>query len=850
MQSEKARLAALHSYAILDSPGESQFDHIVELVRSLFDTPISLVSLVDADRQWFKAKAGLDAPETPRDVAFCSYAIESSEIFEICDATQDDRFADNPLVTGDPHIRYYAGAPLVTEHGHRLGTLCAIDTVVRRPLDARQREILERLARIVVDEIELYRLRVVGRVAKLVSETASDALIFADCDNVITGWNPAAERMFGWTAAEAIGRSLALIMPERHRDRHADGLKRVAQGGAAKLHGKVVELEALRRDGTEFPIELSLANWQCQGSGRTEGFASIIRDISNRKAMEAERAHAQQFVETVIENLPSMLFVKDAETRQYVRTNTLAADMIGVDRNTVIGRTDADLFGDGEADLLRKRDDMVLESDGVHIFEGDMAGNGPPKLVRTKRVSFSDAGGKRYLLGISDDITDHMRAEEKVAYLANHDGLTGLQNRKAFMTDMLERNRSGQVFDLLLCNIIQFRRINEIHGRPAADALLVQIAHRMKQLLEPGDCLARIGGNELAVLRTGVNADADRLRFAQKVLVAATSGLRIGGVEIALNAKIGGALFPRDGDTPFAVMHAAELALNTARQDKERQIRFFEPGMDVRARRQNRLETDLPGAFERGEMHLAFQPIAGLESGRIEGFETLVRWHHPELGRIDPETFIALAEQNDSIPELGETILARAVAEAAGWNPPLSVAVNVSPGQIYGRDFPGNVARQLDRSGLAPERLELEITEGMLLDNRDTVIAALHALKDIGVRISIDDFGTGYSSMAYFDMFPFDKVKIDQSFVRKAHESKHASAVIRAIIGLGKDLDIPVVAEGLETDADLSLMLELGCAQVQGFLIGKPAPIETFERVIIDRTGASTTQIGPARRTA
>lgn len=834
------RYASLRDYEALEKPCGARFDPLIELIRGVAGVPNATIWIAETERRLFDDETveALGGP-MPSDMLQRELAAAEADGIEICDFAHDPRSAALEQPPDALPLRYYVGVALRSADGRLLGMLSASDTRQRPPLEPERRARLKSIADIIVDAIELRRLRVSGAISKLVGDTMSDALVLVGHNDSILLWNPAAERILGWPAAEAIGKPIEEIFVEAERGRFADIYRRLGVEGSSDRFAEPVELDAQDRDGNIVPVRVALAQWDVAGLNNSSGVAALISDISDRKRLETEYERTSRFLDTVVESLPSMLFVKDAETRRYVRINQCAAEGAGFDQAAMIGHTDAELFGPDKAATLRARDDEVLDSGEVRIFEGDMIGQEGRRLVRTKRVAFADPRGKKYLLGITDDITDHVRANQRASFLADHDALTGLRNRRAFMTAMLDMERAGTVFDVILCNISRFRQINDVHGRAAADALLVQISYRLRQLLGPEDRIGRVGGSEFAILRAGDDANAQRLQFAQRVLVTATTGLSIGGTDIALAANIGAARFPSDGDAPLVLMNAAELALERAKRDRQEPIRFFEAGMDTTARHQNQLVTGLPGAFDRGEMTLAFQPIAGIESGRVEGFESLMRWHHPGQGQVSPEKFIALAEQFDLIGALGDQALTRVTHEAATWQPSLSIAVNVSPGQIHGQNFPALVERCLAESELEPRRLELEITEGMLLDKREDVIAALHALRDMGVRITIDDFGTGYSSMAYLDMFPFDKIKIDRSFVRKMHDSQHAFAVVRAVIGLGRDLDILVVAEGVEREEDMTLLRELGCDQVQGYLIARPDRIEAFENVVIDRRTAA-----------
>ena len=296
-------------------------------------------------------------------------------------------------------------------------------------------------------------------------------------------------------------------------------------------------------------------------------------------------------------------------------------------------------------------------------------------------------------------------------------------------------------------------------------------------------------------------------------------------------------MFPADATDPTDLIKNADMALYRGKAEGRGLARFYEAAMDEALRRRRQLESDLRLAIDAGELALHYQPLADLESGRILGFEALLRWTHPRLGPVSPVTFIPLAEESGLIIGLGEWVLSEACGEAARWNPPLKLAVNISPVQFMQDDLVGRIEAILEETGLAASRLDLEVTEGLLIKDAEPALVTLRRLKALGVQISMDDFGTGYSSLSYFRMFPFDKVKIDQSFVADMIENPQSRAIIRSVIGLGRGLGVPVVAEGVETAAQLEALRAEGCDQVQGYLISRPNPIRFFDGVVFDRGG-------------
>jgi diguanylate cyclase (GGDEF)-like protein len=437
------------------------------------------------------------------------------------------------------------------------------------------------------------------------------------------------------------------------------------------------------------------------------------------------------------------------------------------------------------------------------------------------------------------DISERKEAAARIAHLAYHDALTGLPNRAVF-GDHLDRTieaarETGRPVAVLCLDLDGFKAVNDVFGHPIGDELLVAAAQRLRNAARANELVSRLGGDEFAVVQVGGSQPQHAGLLAERLIAAIGEEFQIGGQSVRVSASIGIALFPADAHGASDLVKNADMALYRAKAEGRGVTRFYEMAMDEALRQRRQLDSDLRQAIKRRELAVHYQPLADLESGRILGFEALLRWTHPLAGAIRPDTFIPLAEESGFIVPLGAWVLREACAEAAGWQPQLKVSVNLSPIQFVHGDLAAEVERVLAETGLAAERLELEITEGLLIKDADSALAILRRLKALGVQISMDDFGTGYSSLSYFRMFPFDKVKIDQSFVRDMIDNDQARAIVRSVIGLGQGLGMPVVAEGVETDAQLAALQAEGCTQVQGYLISRPGPIENFERVVVDR---------------
>lgn len=437
---------------------------------------------------------------------------------------------------------------------------------------------------------------------------------------------------------------------------------------------------------------------------------------------------------------------------------------------------------------------------------------------------------------VCQDVTERRRNEERIRYLAEHDSLTGLVNRTVLRehltTCLSHRVRSrGKPASLavMYIDLDGFKLVNDQHGHAAGDAILVEAARRMRAIIRKGDLVARLGGDEFAIVQLSSNQPAANDKLAQRLLSALARPYKLAeGLQItSVTASIGVAFCPGDADHIDGLLAAADSALYRAKRAGRNRAALFRPEMERERKERRSIELDLGKAIERNELSVVYQPLAEAQGTKTIGYEALLRWHHPQRGMVPPDIFIPVAEARGSILQIGEWVLERACAEAVSWDDLLFVAVNVSPVQVQrGADFAAMVERILVRTGLAPARLELEVTEGVLIREAEAILEALGRLRDLGVRIALDDFGTGYSSLATLQAFPFDKIKVDRRFVAGlGGGSSQDTAIVRAVLGLARGLGLPVVAEGVETTSQLDALRLEGCAEVQGWLIGRPGPV-------------------------
>jgi diguanylate cyclase (GGDEF)-like protein len=422
------------------------------------------------------------------------------------------------------------------------------------------------------------------------------------------------------------------------------------------------------------------------------------------------------------------------------------------------------------------------------------------------------------------------RAEERIRHLAHHDILTGLPNRSLFR-DRLEhamaRSRRMQSPVAVMClDLDRFKEINDTLGHPAGDKLLKIVAERLGTCVRETDTVARLGGDEFAVVQVDV-AEAEGVAvLARRILMALAQPIDLDGHEVSCSGSIGIAMYPEDGDDPDRLLKNADIALYRAKADGRNTHSFFESEMNVRLRLRRELQSDLHRALANGEFEVRYQPLLDALDGNLTGFEALLRWHHPERGLMLPLEFIPLAETSGLIKPLGQWVLQQACSEAAAWPAPLKVAVNLSPAQFHHADLVGLVEDALDVAGLEAGRLELELTERIFASETAGALEGLKRLKERGVRFSMDDFGTGYSSLSYLRRFPFDRIKIDASFVGELETSSDASAIVAAIIRLARGLGMAATAEGVETEQQLAYLRTNGCEEVQGYYFSPPIPAD------------------------
>ncbi|MDB5541855.1 MAG: hypothetical protein JWQ89_3582 [Devosia sp.] len=441
-----------------------------------------------------------------------------------------------------------------------------------------------------------------------------------------------------------------------------------------------------------------------------------------------------------------------------------------------------------------------------------------------------------------EDITEQRQHEERIRHLARHDALTQLPNRVQFLEEMAAAEPGlarGEHIAVLCIDLDHFKSVNDTLGHSLGDKLLQQVSARLWGATRENDLLARLGGDEFALLLRGVDNPAEAAAIAERIVKAMANPFTIDGHQLVIGTSVGIAMAPQDGDTSEILMKNADLALYKAKNEGRSTYHFFESGMDAAIQKRRTIEAGLRLALAKGELRLVFQPLVGLKENRITCLEALLRWDTADRGTISPTEFIPIAEETGLIVAIGEWVLREACRTAAGWPSDVRVAVNLSPVQFKNKRLFETVEAALRDTGLAPTRLELEITESLLLSDNEPTLKTLHKLRALGVRISMDDFGTGYSSLSYLRSFPFDKIKIDRSFMRDLKAKGDSLAIIKAVIGLGQSLGMSTTAEGIETEEQLAAVRDQGCNEVQGFLFSPPISAEAVTDMLAGQAGAS-----------
>jgi diguanylate cyclase (GGDEF)-like protein/PAS domain S-box-containing protein len=559
---------------------------------------------------------------------------------------------------------------------------------------------------------------------------------------------------------------------------------------------------------------------------RDRGFIVVCSDITLSKKQEATLRQTNWRLDAALDNMSQGLCLFDAQNRLEV-INRRFFEIFGLSRDMIApGATFADIIEisvarqslDGKSvdELLEELAEFMRRSaNGTHFYE---LADG--RVVACVYNTTADGGW----VATFEDVTERRQAEAKIMHMARHDALTNLPNRVLFQEKMEQSLERGEQFAVLFIDLDRFKGVNDTLGHPVGDALLCAVTKRLQLAVRGIDTVARLGGDEFAIIQLG-GRPTDATELAIRIIESVAEPYNVLGHQVNIGTSVGIAIAPTDGREPDQLLRNADMALYRAKGEGRGTYHFFQPEMDADMQARHTLEVDLRKALAAGEFEVYYQPLVELASSAICGFEALVRWHHPERGIIGPDHFIPVAEEIGLIVPLGDWVLRQACRDAIRWPSKISVAVNLSAAQFRNPTLALSVVSALESSGLSPSRLELEITETVLLQDDQAILEVLHQIRGLGVRISMDDFGTGYSSLSYLRSFPFDKIKIDRSFIKELGKKEDCVAIIRAITRLGHSLGMITTAEGVETAEQRDILAAEGCTQAQGFLYSPPRPL-------------------------
>ncbi len=856
--SEPQRLQALHSYRVLDTPSERVYDDLTQLAAQLLDMPIVLVTLLDENRQWFKSRVGLDLTQTPRSIAFCDVAIRTPGITVIPDARLDARFAHNPLVLGEPGIRFYASAPLVTPEGDAVGTLCVIDREPR-VLSEAQCATLIALSNQVMTQLNLHKrnLALSQALAELATERdqlhqqtlalqASEerlALVLRGANEGWWDWDLATDQRYysprGWLMLgyqpDELPYDDALFVRLTHPDDRAQLSHKLSTAIRSQDAFFVVEIRLRHRAGHFITVRSSnfilrdAKGWAVRLSGTN----TDLTDRKNAERAEKARQASQDSYELLFTNSMDAV-LQTIPDGSVVDANPAACAMLGWSRDELCSRERAQLLDLSDPRLSA----LLTERSRSGRAQGELTmirANGERFPVEISSALYRDDQGATLASVVFRDITERKQAEAAMHQLAYFDALTGLPNRRLLIDRTLHAlaaaQRAGQVGALVFIDLDNFKQINDAQGHAVGDQLLVQVAQRLSGLLRAQDTVARLGGDEFVVLACDLGQQVETaaraaMNLAQKIREALEQPYTIQGHVYSSTGSLGITLFPKEGEKVDDLLREADTAMYQAKESGRNRITFYESAMQADVQNRLALEQDLKKAVAAEQLEVYVQ--TQVEASGAVGGELLLRWHHPVRGAVPPTHFIPVAEESGLILRLGDWVVrqaceALATLHAAGR--PLTLSVNVSPRQFRQDDFVARIQGILAATGAPASGLILEVTEGLLIKNWEDTAARMTELVNLGVRFSIDDFGTGYSSLAYLKKLPLFELKIDKSFVQDTPGDPNDTAIVRSILSVAQHLKLRVVAEGVETRAQADFLTLSQCNCLQGYLFARPVPM-------------------------
>ncbi|MGZ2484123.1 diguanylate cyclase (GGDEF)-like protein/PAS domain S-box-containing protein [Rhizobium pisi] len=662
---------------------------------------------------------------------------------------------------------------------------------------------------------------------KLLIEGVTDyAIYMLDPDGKVSNWNAGAERIKGYTADEIVGKDFSLFYSDE--DRSKGSPQRALE--IARTDGKFeAQGWRYRKDGSSFWAYVVIDAIHDE-AGELIGYAKITKDNSKQKADADRIEEVSRNLDVALENMGQgiCMFGRDERlllcNQRYLEIFRFPEGSVrpGMQYRQIVeigysarAEDPAEAAMQAEAHYARN---MAL----IRAGAGSAVHKYPSGVSIQQKVNILQNGG---WVVTFEDITDRVKSEEQVAFLATHDALTGLPNRLQFgervSEELMVAERVRGKVAVIGIDLDKFKEVNDQHGHGVGDMVLVELTRRLGEARQEGELIARFGGDEFSATKRFDDLSALH-DFIARLEGALAGVISVDGFEIKTGASLGVAIYPGDAESVDGLLANADLAMYRAKQSLLQKVCFYEAAMDETARRRRALANDLWACIDRDELHLHYQVQKSVRTGEITGYEVLLRWRHHELGNIPPMDFIGLAEECGAILPIGEWVLREACREAASWSNGYKIAVNLSPIQLGHADMATVIAGILSETGLNPRRLEIEITESSIIVDKDKALRTMRQIKALGVSIAIDDFGTGYSSLETLRAFPFDKIKLDKSFMAEVESSPQSKAIVRAILALGRSLEVPVLAEGVETQAQLDTLFEEQCDEAQGYLLGRP----------------------------
>lgn len=876
---EQMRLDALGRYRVLDTAPEDDFDDLVGLVADICKVPMAVVTLIDESRQWFKSRIGMELSETHREIAFCDVTVRQRGLLIVPDASRDVRFSHNPLVAGEPHIRFYAGTPLITQDGFAIGSLAVMDRQPRT-LSGKQRRALEILGREVVTQLELRKSLLIlkqtvderdrsqeqlrqshrelerlvdertealkvanvslrteieqhAREAAL-SQAITDSLpgvfyVFDDKGRFVR-WNRNLEQVSGYTHEEvASSGPLDFLCSVDEKRQVEEAINAVLQG-----ERRTLEADLVTKSGKHIPYYFTGVRIELNGRMCVAGMGV---DITERRLAEETLRLRNRAIQASV----NAIIITDLEGNiEY--TNPAFERITGYSVAEAIGRNCRFLQNDDRLQpgvaLIRR---AIQNREESSVLLRNYRKNGELFWNDVHVAPVRGPGGEvTHFVGVLNDITEVKRYEEELERQASVDPLTSLANRNVLKDRIRQAiatsRRQGALVVVGFMDLDNFKFINDSLGHNVGDELLKRVADRLAGCLRGEDTVARYGGDEFAFVLMEQKGEKSVTFLMERILKTIDRPFNINGNKFFVSCSIGLSFFPKDGKDVDTLLRNADAAMYRAKESGRNNFQFYTAAMNRRATERLSLESKLRQALANAEFTLHYQPKVELRTGRIVGVEALLRWRSSEGTMVPPSSFIPLAEETGLIIPIGEWVLYTACAHAKALQdaglPAMRVAVNISTRQMAPKNIVSTVRNALATAGLDPSSLELELTESAVMQNPVEASKLLHEFKNMGVKIAIDDFGTGYSSLSYLQRFPVDRLKIDQSFVRDIGADPNDAIIARAVISLGHSLGMSVIAEGVSSREQLAFLRENGCDEMQGYLFSRPLPIDELKLLL------------------